>query len=43
MIEPGNKAPDFCLSSGEGIETCLKDLSGKWVVLYFYPKDNSSG
>ena len=43
MIEQGKKAPDFCLLSGDGGQACLKDLKGKWVVLYFYPRDNTSG
>lgn len=43
MIELGKKAPDFSLTSGGGEEVRLKDLQGKWVVLYFYPKDNTSG
>jgi len=36
-------APDFCLPDQNGTETCLKDYTEKWVVLYFYPKDNSPG
>lgn len=43
MIEPGREAPAFCLPSEDGEEICLQDLKGKWVVLYFYPKDNTSG
>lgn len=43
MIEPGKEAPDFCLPSEDGEDVCLRDLKGKWVVLYFYPKDNTSG
>jgi thioredoxin-dependent peroxiredoxin len=43
MIELGSKARDFCLVSDDGNEVCLKDLKGQWVVLYFYPKDNTSG
>jgi peroxiredoxin Q/BCP len=39
----GSKAPDFCLPNQDGEEVCLKDYSGKWVVLYFYPKDNTKG
>ncbi len=39
----GNAAPDFSLKNDEGKETALKDLRGKWVVLYFYPKDFTSG
>jgi peroxiredoxin Q/BCP len=43
MIEVGQKAPDFCLKNQDENEICLKDLRGKWVVLYFYPKDNTPG
>jgi thioredoxin-dependent peroxiredoxin len=43
MIEPGKQAPDFCLASEDSEEVCLKDLKGNWVVLYFYPKDSTSG
>lgn len=38
----GQKAPDFCLEGPEG-QICLKDLIGHWVVLYFYPRDNTPG
>jgi len=41
--EKGKKAPDFCLPDQDEEKVCLKDLMGKWVVLYFYPKDNTSG
>jgi peroxiredoxin Q/BCP len=43
MIQIGDQAPDFCLEDPERGEICLKDLVGKWVVLYFYPKDNTKG
>jgi len=43
MIEVGDKAPAFTLPDQDGREVSLKDYSGKWVVLYFYPKDNTSG
>ena len=36
-------APDFQLTTNEGNQTSLKDYRGKWVVLYFYPKDFTSG
>jgi peroxiredoxin Q/BCP len=39
----GVAAPDFTLMSQEGKSVSLKDYRGKWVVLYFYPKDFSSG
>jgi peroxiredoxin Q/BCP len=39
----GTAAPDFTLTSNEGNPTSLKDFRGKWVVLYFYPKDFTSG
>ena len=37
------KAPDFCLPNQDGVEICLRDLKGKWIILYFYPKDNTPG
>ena len=43
MLKPGNKAPPFSLSSDRGDTVALKDLKGKLVVLYFYPKDDTSG
>ena len=43
MVEEGTKAPSFCLKDSTGRERCLEEFTGKWVVLYFYPKDNTSG
>ncbi len=43
MLKPGDKAPDFNLVSDEGKNISLKDLIGKKVILYFYPKDDTSG
>ncbi|NOX16264.1 MAG: thioredoxin-dependent thiol peroxidase [Epsilonproteobacteria bacterium] len=43
MFKVGEKAPEFCLPNQDEIEICLRDLEGKWVILYFYPKDNTSG
>jgi peroxiredoxin Q/BCP len=40
---PNTAAPDFSLTSGEGTPVSLKNYEGKWVVLYFYPKDFTSG
>ncbi len=39
----GAAAPSFTLTSDEGRPTKLEDFRGKWVVLYFYPKDFTSG
>ena len=39
----GTQAPDFTLNSQEGKAVSLRDFKGKWVVLYFYPKDFTSG
>ena len=39
----GSAAPDFTLLSQEGSSVSLKDYRGKWVVLYFYPKDQTPG
>src|SRR5579863_5592323 len=39
----GKAAPDFTLNSQEGTPVSLHDFRGKWVVLYFYPKDFTSG
>ena len=41
--EVGKPAPEFTLKSNEGKTVSLKDYRGKWVVLYFYPKDFTSG
>jgi peroxiredoxin Q/BCP len=43
MPVSGAEAPDFSLSSQDGTQVSLKDFRGKWVVLYFYPKDFTSG
>jgi peroxiredoxin Q/BCP len=42
-LTEGQKAPDFCLPDQNENSVCLKDFDGKWIVLYFYPKDNTSG
>jgi cytochrome oxidase Cu insertion factor (SCO1/SenC/PrrC family) len=43
MLKEGSKAPAFCLPAAEKEKVCLKDFAGKWAVIYFYPKDNTSG
>jgi peroxiredoxin Q/BCP len=42
-VEVGDKAPDFTLPSDGGGKVSLKALKGKTVVLYFYPKDDTTG
>jgi len=42
-LEPGDKAPAFSLPGDGGTQIALKDLKGKSIVLYFYPKDDTSG
>ena len=41
--QTGQIAPDFSLASQEGSQVSLKQFRGKWVVLYFYPKDMTQG
>ena len=43
MLEVGTKAPAFTLPDKNGNEVSLADFAGKKVVLYFYPRDNTSG
>ncbi|WP_310441988.1 thioredoxin-dependent thiol peroxidase [Sulfurimonas sp.] len=43
MVQIDTKAPEFCLPNQDDVEICLRDLKGKWIVLYFYPKDNTPG
>lgn len=43
MVEKGAPAPEFTLPSDEGGDVTLSELRGRKVVLYFYPKDDTSG
>jgi peroxiredoxin Q/BCP len=43
MLAPGKKAPPFSLASDAGEPVTLAGLKGKKVVLYFYPKDDTTG
>jgi thioredoxin-dependent peroxiredoxin len=42
-LKIGNKAPAFSLDNQDGVRMKLSDFAGSWLVLYFYPKDNTSG
>ena len=43
MLKIGDVAPKVTLPNQDEVEISLRDLEGKWVVLYFYPKDNTPG
>jgi peroxiredoxin Q/BCP len=43
MLKPGDQAPDFTLPTDTGTPLTLSKLRGRPVVLYFYPKDDTSG
>jgi len=43
MLEIGKQAPDFSLTNQDGEKKSLKEFKGKKVVIYFYPKDDTSG
>jgi len=42
-IQEGKAAPAFTLPDANGNKVALKNFRGKQVILYFYPKDNTSG
>ena len=43
MKQPPYPAPNFSLENPDGTTVTLKDYAGKWLVLYFYPKDDTPG
>jgi peroxiredoxin Q/BCP len=43
MLEAGESSPAFSLKDQDGDAVSSKELKGKWVVLYFYPRDNTPG
>ena len=43
MVDTGDRTPDFELDDSHGNKVSLDRFRGKWVVLYFYPRDNTSG
>jgi peroxiredoxin Q/BCP len=42
-VRTGDKAPQFTAEDDSGGRVSLSDLKGKWVVLFFYPKDDTPG
>ena len=43
MLKSGDKAPDFRVKADDGKDVALSDYRGKRVLLYFFPKANTSG
>ena len=43
MLKPGDQAPDFKLKDDHGKDVTLSDFRGKRVILFFFPKANTSG
>jgi len=43
MLEVGDTISNFCLSNQDEEEICFRDIKGRWIILYFYPKDNTAG
>jgi len=43
LLEVGDKAPEVHAKDAEGIDVSLSDLRGRWVLVYFYPKDDTPG
>jgi peroxiredoxin Q/BCP len=42
-LKIGDTAPGFCLPDKDNKEVCLKDFKDKYIIVYFYPKDNTPG
>jgi peroxiredoxin Q/BCP len=43
MVKINKTRPEFCLNNQDNEPVCITDYLGKWVVLYFYPKDDTTG
>ncbi len=43
MLKVGTEAPDFAAETTAGAQLALRDLRGRWVVLYFFPKAFTAG
>jgi peroxiredoxin Q/BCP len=43
MLKVGSIAPDFCAPNQDDVEISFRDIKGNWIILYFYPRDNTPG
>ncbi|MFK5975554.1 MAG: thioredoxin-dependent thiol peroxidase [Sulfurovum sp.] len=43
MLNVGDSVEDFCVANQDEEEICFRDIKGRWIVLYFYPRDNTPG
>ena len=43
MIQPGDAIPDLPIALSDGLPARLSDYAGRWLVMYFYPKDHTPG
>ena len=43
VVKAGEMAPDFTATTDDGSTLRLRDLRGRWVVLYWYPRDDTPG
>ena len=43
MLQVGDAVQNFCLPNQDEEEICFRDIKGRWIILYFYPKDNTPG
>ncbi len=43
MLKVGSPAPAFCMPNQDDVEICFRDIVGRWIILYFYPRDNTPG
>ena len=43
MLKQGRQVPEFTLKNQDAVQISLKEIKGKWIVMYFYPKDDTPG
>ena len=42
-LKRGDRAPEFCLPDQNNKQVCLEDFKGEWLLIYYYPKDDTPG